>query len=224
VFGYCRVSSADQNEARQIKALLDAGVARQDIFLDKQSGKDFNRDSYKELINTMQEGDTLVVKSIDRLGQNYTELIDQWKRITKAIKANINVLDMPVLNTSAMSKDLTATFISDLVLQILSYVAENERENIRRRQAEGIAAAKARGVQFGRPGVKAPKNFGRIVKQWELKEIKFAKVLELTGLKRTTFYAKLKEYRAQWEQRTQRGGAVLRDEGLQNEREMSEPR
>ena len=152
VYGYVRVSSADQNEERQRIAMAQKGLKEKDIFMDKQSGKDFDRPAYRRLLHVLREGDILVVKSIDRLGRDYEEIIEQWRCITKEIKADIKVIDMPLLDTT-LSKDLLGTFIADLVLQVLSFAAENERENIRQRQREGIDAALARGVRFGRPGI-----------------------------------------------------------------------
>lgn len=150
IFGYVRVSSRDQNETRQIIALESYGVPARNIFIDKQSGKDFERPKYKQVLKKLKPGDLLVIKSIDRLGRNYDEILEQWRIITKEIRADVVVLDMPLLDTRKQPSDLTGTFIADLVLQILSYVAQTEREAIRQRQAEGIAAAKARGVHFGR--------------------------------------------------------------------------
>ena len=150
VYGYIRVSSVDQNEDRQIVALRGRGIPERNIFMDKQSGKDFDRPQYKRMVKKLKPGDLLCVLSIDRLGRNYEEIQDQWRRLTKEIGADISVIDMPLLDTRN-GKDLMGTFIADLVLQILSFVAQNERENIRKRQAQGIAAARARGVRFGRP-------------------------------------------------------------------------
>lgn len=149
-FGYIRVSTKDQNEARQLAALAEYQIPRSRLFIDKQSGKDFARPAYQRLLKRLKRGDVLFVKSIDRLGRNYNEILEQWRVLTKQIGADVVVIDMPLLDTRARGDDLTGTFIADLVLQILSYVAQTERENIRQRQAEGIAAAKARGVRFGR--------------------------------------------------------------------------
>lgn len=195
IYGYIRVSSTDQNEDRQTDAMNKEGIPPKNIFLDKQSGKDFNRPQYKKLIKKLKPGDTVCILSIDRLGRNYNDIQEQWRVITKEIGADISVLDMPLLNTKN-GKDLMGTFIADLVLQILSFVAQNERENIRKRQAEGIAAAKARGVVFGRPAIDLPKNFGDIVRSWERKEISFDEALKLTSLSESTFYRRLREYRA----------------------------
>ena len=158
-YGYIRVSTREQNEARQLDALYKAGVEEKKIYMDKQSGKDFDRKGYQRLLHRLRPGDTLFVKSIDRLGRNYNEILEQWRLITKEKNAAIVVLDMPLLDTR-QDRDLTGTLIADIVLQLLSYVAQIERENIRQRQAEGIAAAKARGVSFGRPRKKRPANYG----------------------------------------------------------------
>ena len=196
VFGYCRVSTQEQNPARQIEALKQAGVEERYIFMDKQSGKDFNRDEYKILIRALREGDSLIIKSIDRLGRNYNEIIDQWKEITKVLKANIKVLDMPLLDTTSNPHDLTGTFISDIVLQILSYVAESERINIRQRQAEGIKLAlekKEKGEQrYGRPQTPFPERFDEVYQSWKREEITAKTAMEKLDLKRTTFYRMVK--------------------------------
>ncbi len=194
IYGYVRVSSTDQNEDRQMLALQQIGVADQNIFMDKQSGKDFERPNYKKLLRKLKGGDLLYILSIDRLGRNYNEILEQWRVLTKEKDIDICVLDMPLLDTRN-GKDLMGTFIADLVLQILSFVAQNERENIRKRQAEGIAAAKLKGVKFGRPEIAIPDNFGEIVKAFEKNKISFAEVLEKTGMRKTTFYRKLREYR-----------------------------
>lgn len=193
-YGYARVSTKEQNEERQLIALTAFGVAADAIFVDKQSGKDFERMQYRKLIRKLKDGDTLVVKSIDRLGRNYDEILEQWRVITKEKRAAIVVLDMPLLDTR-QGKDLMGTFIADLVLQILSFVAQSERENIRKRQAEGIAAAKAKGVRFGRPPVAAPEDFGKIVASWERGRIPFSEALSQSGLAQATFYRRLREYR-----------------------------
>lgn len=195
-YGYARVSSMDQNEERQIIALKNAHIPVKNIFVDKQSGKDFNRPKYKKLIKKLKKGDILYVLSIDRLGRNYEEIQKQWRTLTKEIGIDICVLDMPLLDTRR-GKDLMGTFIADLVLQILCFVAQNERENIRKRQAEGIAAAKEKGIKFGRPLKKVPDNFGEIVQKWENKNLKFEEVLEQCGMSQATFYRRLREYRVQ---------------------------
>ena len=165
VYGYIRVSSRDQNEVRQLDALRAAGLSSAYIFCDKQSGKDFVRPSYQRLLRRLRAGDLVYVTSIDRLGRNYAEVLEQWRVITKEVGADICVLDMPLLDTRR-GKDLMGTFIADLVLQILSFVAESVRESIRRRQAEGILAAKRKGVRFGRPARELPENFGEVVAVW----------------------------------------------------------
>lgn len=165
-YGYVRVSSKDQNEARQMVALRKEGIAEADIFIDKKSGKDFERPAYRKLLKRLRPGDLLVIKSIDRLGRNYDEIIRQWQLLTRDKEIDILVLDMPLLDTR-QGKDLLGTFISDLVLQILSFVAENEREVIHQRQAEGIAAAKAKGVRFGRPERPLPDNFAKVYEDWK---------------------------------------------------------
>ena len=192
VYGYIRVSSTDQNEDRQLIALRGCEVPEQNLYVDKQSGKDFERPEYRRMLRRLKRDDLLYVKSIDRLGRNYGEILEQWRLLTKEKGVDIVVLDMPLLDTRS-GKDLMGTFIADLVLQILSFVAENERENIRQRQAEGIAAAKARGVPFGRPALPLPENFEQVVAKWRNKEIDFASALEQTGLCRVTFYRRLKD-------------------------------
>lgn len=194
VYGYARVSSMEQNEDRQMVALKKAGVVAGNIFMDKQSGKDFHRVNYEELVLRLQRGDLLYIMSIDRLGRNYAEIQNQWRILTKEIGVDICVLDMPLLDTRN-GKDLMGTFIADLVLQILSFVAENERENIRKRQEQGIAAAKKRGVRFGRPEAAVPDNFEVIVKTWERKIISIDEVLGRCQMSRSTFYRRLREMR-----------------------------
>ena len=194
IYGYVRVSSTDQNEERQMVALAEAGVPEKNIFMDKQSGKSFDRPQYKKLVKKLKTGDLLYVLSIDRLGRNYEEIQNQWRIITKEIGADICVLDMPLLDTR-QGKDLMGTFIADLVLQILSFVAQSERENIKKRQEQGIAAAKAKGVRFGRPEIPIPDNFDKLVKDWEKKRISFEEILKLCNMSEATFYRKLREYR-----------------------------
>jgi len=195
IFGYARVSTTDQNPDRQIQALKEAGVEERYIFVDKSSGRDFNRNEYLILIRALREGDILIIPSIDRLGRNYREIIDQWKEITKIIKAHIKVLDMPLLDTTLGSKDLTGEFITDLVLQLLSYVAETERLNIRQRQAEGIRLAKEGGKRLGRPQTPLPPRFDEVYESWKREEITAKTAMERLDLKRTTFYrlVKIKE-------------------------------
>ncbi len=194
VYGYVRVSSSEQNETRQMVALKKAGVAAENIFMDKQSGKDFHRGYYERMVSRLQKGDLLYILSIDRLGRNYAEIQNQWRMLTKEIGIDICVLDMPLLDTRN-GKDLMGTFISDLVLQILSFAAENERQNIRTRQEQGIASAKEKGVRFGRPGIKVPDNFRAIVNEWECGDIKIDEVLEKCHMSKSTFYRRLRELR-----------------------------
>lgn len=187
IFGYARVSSKEQNEDRQINAFKDYNIDERDIYVDKQSGKDFNREQYNILKHILRENDILVIKSIDRLGRNYNMIINEWKDITKNIKADIIVIDMPLLDTTK-NKDLLGTFISDLILQILSYVAEQERTFIKQRQKEGIASAKRNNVKFGRPKIEKPKDFDIVINKWKNKEIKSKEAMELLNLKPNTFY------------------------------------
>lgn len=194
VYGYVRVSSTDQNEERQMVSLRGVPVPEKNIFMDKQSGKDFNRPNYKNLVRKLKAGDLLYILSIDRLGRNYEEIQKQWRILTKEIGIDICVLDMPLLDTRS-GKDLMGTFIADLVLQILSFIAQNERENIKKRQAEGIAAAKANGVKFGRPEIEVPDDFAKIVRAWEQKMLSFSEVLKKCNMSEATFYRRLREYR-----------------------------
>ena len=186
-YGYARVSTKEQNEQRQIIALEEFGLNLRQIFIDKQSGKDFERANYQRLTRRLKEGDTLVVKSIDRLGRNYNEILEQWRIITKEKGAAIVVLDMPLLDTRK-NRDLTGTLIADIVLQLLSYVAQTEREFIRQRQAEGIAAAKSRGVQFGRRRIDRPERYPEIKKAWEAGELTAGQAADALGVSRTTFF------------------------------------
>ena len=192
IFGYVRVSSKEQKEDRQLIAFKEFGINERDIYIDKQSGKDFNREQYSILKNVLRENDLLVIKSIDRLGRNYNMIIDEWKDITKNIKADIVVIDMPLLDTRN-NKDLLGTFISDLVLQILSYVAEQERRFIKQRQKEGISNAINNGVKFGRPKIEKPNNYDDVIKLWKNKKIKSKEAMEMLGLKPNTFYNLLKK-------------------------------
>mgnify|MGYP001772929379 FL=1 len=192
-YGYIRVSATDQNLDRQLIALKNAGVETKRIFVDKLSGKDFNRPNYKRLIKRLKRGDLLYIVSIDRLGRNYTEIQEQWRILIHDKQVDICVLDMPLLDTRN-KKDLMGTFVAELVLQILSFVAENERTNIRKRQAEGIAAAKARGVQFGRPKIVLPDDFVDIVYAWKRRELTLNDILQRYPISRTTFYRRAKEY------------------------------
>lgn len=192
VFGYARVSSKEQNEERQIVAFKDYGINERDIYVDKQSGKDFDRKQYNILKNILRENDLLIIKSIDRLGRNYNMIIDEWKDITKNIKADILVIDMPLLDTR-QNKDLLGTFISDLVLQILSYVAEQERSFIKQSQKEGIDSAMKDGIKFGRPKIEKPANFDYVIDLWKNKKIKSKEAMEMLNLKPNTFYNLLKK-------------------------------
>ena len=191
VYGYIRVSTSDQNTARQFAALEKWEIPKRNLYVDKQSGKDFNRPAYKKLLRKLKEGDLLYIKSIDRLGRNYEEIQEQWRILTKEKKIDIVVLDMSLLDTRN-GKDLLGTFISDVVLQILSFVAQNERENIRIRQAEGIAAAKANGMKFGRPELPLPENFDEMYQAWKNSKISLRKAAALCGMSASTFYYKVK--------------------------------
>lgn len=193
-YGYIRVSSTDQKEDRQYLTLKDAGIMDGNIYMDKVSGKDFNRPKYKALIRKLREGDILYILSIDRLGRNYEEIKNQWRVITKDIGADICVLDMPLLDTRTC-KDLMGTFIADLVMQILSFVAQSERENIRKRQEHGIAAARVKGIHLGRPVKEVPEEFGNLVKLWEKKELPIEQLLSQCNMSEATFYRRLREYR-----------------------------
>ena len=192
-YGYARVSSKEQTEQRQIIALTEFGVSSKNIYMDKQSGKDFERPRYKRLIKRLRPGDLLVVRSIDRLGRNYSEILEQWRLITKEKRADILVLDMPLLDTRSQSRDLMGTFLSDIVLQVLSFASENERINIRQRQAEGIAAAKSRGVRFGRPPRPLPDNFYILYQKWRAGKITGTAAAKACGMPLATF-----RYRAEF--------------------------
>ncbi len=191
VYGYVRVSSVDQNEDRQLIAMREAAVPEKNIFLDKQSGKDFERPSYKKLVKKLKPDDLLYLKSIDRLGRNYEEIQNQWRILTKEKGVDICVIDMPLLDTRR-GKDLMGTFLADLVLQILSFVAENERVNIRTRQAEGIAAARARGTRFGRPRMELPGNFPEVRQAWLEGKIALGQAAKACSMAESTFYIKAK--------------------------------
>ncbi|MFQ9194575.1 MAG: recombinase family protein [Candidatus Gastranaerophilaceae bacterium] len=193
-YGYVRVSSMDQNEERQVIALKNEHIPEKNIFIDKQSGKDFNRPEYKKMVKKLKEKDILYIQSIDRLGRNYEEIQKQWHILTKEIGVDIYVIDMPLLDTRK-GKDLMGTFIADLVLQILCFAAQNERDNIKKRQAEGIAVAKEKGIKFGRPQKKVPDNFGEIIQKWENKNMNFEEVLKQCNMSQATFYRRLREYR-----------------------------
>ena len=187
IYGYARVSSKDQNEARQIIALSQFPVKKENIYIDKFSGKDFDRPKYSELIKILKEQDILVIKEIDRIGRNYEEILEQWRVITKEIKADIVVLDMPLLDTRTRKENLTGTFIADLVLQILSYVAETERQSIKQRQREGIEAAKKRGVKFGRPCIPIPEEFYDLKEKWLNKKITSREAATTINVSQDTF-------------------------------------
>lgn len=193
VYGYVRVSSREQNEDRQMIAMRERHVPKENIFLDKQSGKDFERPKYQRLLKKLQENDLLYIKSIDRLGRNYEEIIEQWRIISKVKGADIVVIDMPLLDTRK-GKDLMGTFLSDIVLQVLSFVAENERGNIRQRQAEGIAAAKARGVKFGRPAQPLPNNFNEVCERWRAGVLTNEKAARECGMPVSSFRYRAKLY------------------------------
>ncbi len=202
-YGYARVSSADQNEARQLSALRQRGAGR--IYLDKQSGKDFERPQYRAMLERLRSGDLLFVLSIDRLGRNYREIQEQWRVLTREIGADVCVLDMPLLDTRN-GKDLMGTFIADLVLQILSFVAQSERESIRTRQEQGIAAARDRGVRFGRPPLEPAEDFAALAAAWEEKRLPLEEALRRCGMSRATFYRRLRDYRTE-KNRPSSGGA-----------------
>lgn len=192
VYGYIRVSSREQKEDRQVLALSACEIPKKNLFMDKQSGKDFKRPAYRKLIKKLKSGDLLIVKSIDRLGRNYEEILEQWRVITKEIRADIRVLDMPLLDTS-VQRDLTGTLIADIVLQLLSYVAQSERENIRQRQAEGIAAAKERGVKFGREKKPLPEDFDIWYLRWRRREITGKELEQHCRLHISTIYNRARE-------------------------------
>ena len=193
IFGYGRVSSKDQNEDRQIAEFKKLKIEDRDIFIDKKSGKDFDREQYNVLKTILREGDLLVIDSIDRLGRNYNMILEEWRDITKRIKADIKVIDMPLLDTT-LHKDLLGTFVCDLVLQVLSFNAHKQRESINRNQRKGIDVAKAKGVKFGRPKIEKPQNFDIVVNMWKNKEIKTKDAIKMLGLKPNTFYNMVKEF------------------------------
>jgi len=201
LYGYVRVSSQDQNEDRQLIAMERVGIPKNNIYIDKQSGKDFNRPKYKKLIRRLQEGDVLYILSIDRLGRNYEEILNQWRLITKDMKVDVVVIDMPLLDTRR-DKNLLGTFISDMVLQLLSFVAQNERENIKKRQAQGIAAAKARGVKFGRPVKGVSDEFANEVARWSKGELNMEDLLLKYGISQSTFYRRVRELEASKKKRS----------------------
>ncbi len=192
IYGYVRVSTREQNEDRQMIAMKERGVEKKQIYIDKESGKNFNRTMYKKLIKRLKINDLLYVESIDRLGRNYEEILEQWRILTKEKKVDIVVLDMPLLDTRR-GKDLMGTFLSDTVLQVLSFVAENERKNIRERQKEGIEAAKVRGTQFGRPQKPLPNNFKEAYRKWTANEISGKEAAEQCEMPLSTFYRRARE-------------------------------
>lgn len=188
-YGYIRVSTKEQNEDRQLLAMRDLAIPKRNVIVEKQSGKDFDRPQYRKLVRQLKKDDLLYIKSIDRLGRNYQEILEQWRILTKEKRVDIVVLDMPLLDTRR-GKDLMGTFLSDIVLQVLSFAAENERSNIRQRQAEGIAAAKAKGVKFGRPPIPLPDNFPAVHQAWRGKKLTLQQAADACGMPVGTFYAK----------------------------------
>ncbi|MCL2477759.1 recombinase family protein [Candidatus Bathycorpusculum sp.] len=193
IYGYCRVSGKDQCESRQTFAMSELHIPQSHVFIDKQSGKNFNRPAYKTLVEKLQAGDLLYIKSIDRLGRNYEDIQNQWRMLTKEKGVDISVIDIPLLDTR-LNKDLMGTFIADLFLQILSFIAHNELTTIRQRQREGIAAAKARGIRFGRPVKDAPNNFSELLRRWGEKQLSTDEILEICGMGQATFYRRRAEY------------------------------
>ena len=191
-YGYCRVSATDQNEERQLAAMDELNIPPEKVFIDKQSGKDFNRPAYKTLLNTLSPGDLLYILSIDRLGRNYDEIQNQWRKLTKERGVDIAVIDMPILDTRN-GRDLMGTFIADTVLSILSFVAQNEREAIQKRQAGGIKAARVKGVHLGRPLKRLPDNFMVLAKRWERKIMSTRDLIRYTGIPESTLYRRLRE-------------------------------
>lgn len=201
-YAYARVSAADQNLNRQIDSFIEYGVSKNNIFADKKSGKDFNRENYIKLAKKLKKGDLLIIKSIDRLGRNYDMIIEEWTRVTKTIGADIIVMDMPMLDTRSRSENLTGKFISDIVLQLLSYVAQKERENINARQKEGIASARRRGIRFGRPEIVLPSSFISIVAAYKRHEISFDEALRHADMRKSTFYARMRQLIRSWRSST----------------------
>lgn len=190
-YGYVRVSTKDQNIDRQLSDMYSLGLTDLTIFIDKQSGKDFERDNYQKLKTELKSGDLLIIKSIDRLGRNYDMIIDEWRDLVNILKVDIYVIDMPLLDTRTEGKNLVGKFISDIVLQILSFVAENERENIKKRQAEGIKIAKEKGKHLGRPKIQIPSNFSLVANRYKKKEITLAEALQSLNMNRSSFYKNL---------------------------------
>lgn len=194
-YGYIRTSAADQNENRQHDSMTALNITLSNLYIDKQSGKDFERPAWQALVANLRQGDILYIHSLDRLGRNYTDIQKWWRILTKEKGVEFVVLDMPLLDTRN-SKDLMGTFLADVVLQLLAFVAQNERETIKKRQAEGIAAAKARGTHLGRPVKISPQNFAEVVKLWKQGKMTFEEALKQTGLKQATFYNRLREFRS----------------------------
>lgn len=193
-YAYVRVSSKDQNPERQIAAMRELGIVEKNIFIDKMSGKDFDRTEYRKLLKRLKYGDLIVIKSIDRLGRNYSEILEEWRRITKVIEANIQVLDMPLLNTNTQHDNLTGVFVADIVLQILAYVAETERSFIKQRQAEGIAIAKEKGIHFGAEKIELPADFEEYYELWKAGEISIRDGASELGMSKSTFFRRCKEF------------------------------
>jgi len=193
LYGYVRVSDASQNEARQLISMSENGVLERNIFVDKQSGKDFERKAYQAMLRKLRPGDCVILSSLDRLGRDYAAILENWRIITKERGADIVVLDMELLDTRVKNRDLTGRLICDIVLSLLSYCAQKEREHIRTRQAQGIAAAKQRGVSFGRPGGTLTDNFADVMRRWQQKEITPAQAIALSGVSKTSFYRKVAE-------------------------------
>ena len=221
VYGYIRVSTREQNEDRQRIALRRAGVPDKNIYMDKQSGKDFDRPRYKVMVRRLRRDDLLYIKSIDRLGRDYEEVLEQWRYLTKEKNVDIVVLDMPLLDTRR-GRDLMGAFLADIVLQVLSFVAENERANIRQRQAEGIAAAKARGVHFGRDALPLPDNFYEVYGEWKAKRMTIQQAAEACGLPRSTFYDKVQKHEMMLRIQREEHEKALHELRLQRERERAE--
>lgn len=191
-YAYIRVSSLDQNESRQLGAIRELEIPKENVYIDKQSGKDFNRRKYQKMLRVLKKGDLLYILSIDRLGRNYKEIQQQWRYLTSEIGIDICVIDMALLDTRQY-KDLLGTFIADIVLQILSFVAESERDNIRKRQSQGISEAKAKGVRFGRPETHVPKNFRSLVRRWRDRQIPLKYLLKACSISRSTFFRRIQE-------------------------------
>lgn len=193
-YGYVRVSSKDQNPVRQVEAMLETGIRKENIFVDKISGKNFQRPAYRDLMKKLKAGDVLYIKSIDRLGRNYQEILEEWRKIAKEIKANIVVIDMPLLNTTSCNGDLTGTFVADLVLQILAYVAETEHSFIKNRQAEGIELARKNGIRFGRKRLEMTSKFEKMFLEWKNGQISARDAAGNLHISYSTFYRRCKEY------------------------------